>query len=69
MWPVKELRALLPEHLYAEEDSDVGRLRCLCCGWTATFSVAGVTREAIVAEAQRHRCSGKADMPPVGEAA
>lgn len=69
MWPVEELRPSLPAHLQAFEDTDVLTLRCLRCGWTATFSVLCVTRQTIAAEAQWHYCPVKARTPSPGEVA
>ena len=54
MWPVRELRDLLPEDLLAYEDADFVELRCTRCGWTATFSTAGAAMEEILQAARAH---------------
>ncbi len=68
MWPVHELRVLLPEHLHACEDADFLALRCQRCGWTAWFSAAGATHESVVAEAKQHHC-GETPAPHCAEGA
>ncbi len=58
MWPVHGLRALLPEHLHACEDTDFLALRCRRCGWTAWFSAHGADPQEIERTAREHRCPG-----------
>ncbi len=56
MWPVDELRSVLPETLQACEDTDFVVLRCWRCGWAAWFSAAGATVEEMVRAARAHQC-------------
>ncbi len=60
MWPVRELRDLLPEDLSAYEDADFLELRCARCGWTATFAAAAAIEEIQhAAHAHVAECPGR----------
>ncbi len=59
VWPIDGLRAPLPPHLQAFEDTDFVELRCTQCSWSATFSASGVRTDTLTAEARAHRCQGE----------
>ncbi len=59
MWPVRNLRLTLPEHLLVEEDPDLAVLRCTRCGWVMVFAVGGATVEALRAAAATHATCGR----------
>jgi hypothetical protein len=74
MWPVLGIQVSLPRHLRASEDTNFLVIRCLLCGWTVWFSVAGATLEELKKAAEGHRLCparsprrGKAGKTP-GEA-
>ncbi len=54
MWPVESLRPLLPESFHIFENVHFVELRCTRCGWTATYSAAGVHTNTLVLDARTH---------------
>ena len=46
----------LPDSSQASEDEHFFELRCMRCGWTATFSATDVRAEEIASAALAHQC-------------
>jgi hypothetical protein len=55
MWPVLGIHVSLPEHLHVCEDTLFLVIRCVICGWSAWFSVAGVTVAELQKTVDHHR--------------